>query len=61
LEDVERLDEVTGVGRKKYNGLLSALSDEEYWEETKRVDGEVRRIWMEIEGDFMRDVRPKHR
>lgn len=61
LEDVKRWDEVFDVKRPTYKTRLEKMSDEEYWQECKRVDAEVVRIWQDVERDFLSLARPKYR
>lgn len=60
-KEVKRWDEVFEVKRTTYRGRLEKMDDSEYWDECKRVDVEVRRIWREVEKDFLALTRPKYR
>lgn len=61
LEESGYWDEVFDVKKPTLKTRLSKMTNKEYWEETARVDIEVKRIWREIEEGFLSDVRPKYR
>jgi recombination protein RecA len=61
LEGSGYWDDVFDAKRPTIKKRLDAMSNREYWEETKRVDKEVTRIWRDIEDGFLADVRPKYR
>jgi recombination protein RecA len=61
LEEAKRLKEITNLKRSEYDASLLKMSDEEYWEETKRVDQAVRRIWKDVDERLLEGVRPKYR
>lgn len=62
IKDVRRFD-VLGLDNdkdlKQYHKLVSGMTDENYWEEVKKVDEIVVKLWYEIEQDFI-PVRRKY-
>ncbi|MDE2426262.1 MAG: hypothetical protein KGO96_10200 [Elusimicrobia bacterium] len=60
LEEVKRLDEVIDGSRDAYEKGLAKMPDAPYWDEVRRVDAEVVRLWREIEGVFMGGARRKY-
>ena len=69
LEDIKRLDEVVlsspgyevAPSRRRYETHVDKMADAAYWTEVKRVDGEVARIWRQIEAKFLENSRAKYR
>ena len=61
LEDVQRLEEVTGVARPTYKKKLAVMDDVAYWNESRRVDKQVVAIWRDIEDSFLDQPRAKYR
>jgi recombination protein RecA len=62
LKSVGYLEEViVDTSMKAYGNRLKDMSDEDYWEEVKRVDKEIVRIWREIERSFLQGSRQKYR
>lgn len=60
-ETIEASEIVPGAtSRNRYENQLDKLGNADYFAEVKRVDQAVARIWREIEGSFLENVRRKY-
>jgi hypothetical protein len=60
LKDIGKLDDVIDEKLPDYKKKLNDLSDDEYWEETKRVDDFAKQVFKEIDDSFLENTRRKY-
>lgn len=61
LQENKMFDRVTNVGVTKYRNTVEAMSDEDFWKESERVDSIAIQCAREIDNIFLEGIRKKYR